>query len=95
MLTSILRVVQVGKTTGASNSQASPTWLPLQSIIEPSIAIIVGCGPGFYQKATSVSKSKQTPYCDVEDHNRRPSAEIWMVRRLISVQQTERAVKKS
>lgn len=61
MLTSILRVVQVGKTTGASNSQPSLTWLALWSIIESSIAIVVGCDPGFYRKATSVGKSKHTP----------------------------------
>lgn len=70
MTTSILRVVQVGKTTGASNNQPSLTWLALWSIIESSIAIIVGCGPGFYRKATTVSKSKQTPYYNAGDHSK-------------------------
>jgi hypothetical protein len=70
MLASILRVIQVGKTTGASSSQPSLTWLALWSIIESSIAIIVGCGPGFYRKATSVSKSRKTPYYNVESHTK-------------------------
>lgn len=70
ILASIPRVVQVGKITGESNSQASVTWLTLWSVIEPSIAILVGCGPGFYRKATSVSRSRQTPYCDIDRHSK-------------------------
>jgi hypothetical protein len=70
ILASILRVVQVGKTTGVSRSQPSLTWLALWSIIESSIAIIVGCGPGFYRKATSVSKSRKIPYYNVESHTK-------------------------
>ncbi|KAJ8112282.1 hypothetical protein OPT61_g5311 [Boeremia exigua] len=62
MLASVLRVVQVGETTGGSNNQPSLTWLALWSIIESSIAVIVGCGPGIYRKVTSISRSRQTPY---------------------------------
>lgn len=58
MLTSILRMVQVVKTTGAGNNQPQLTWLALWSIVESSVAIIVGCGSGLYRKATSASKSR-------------------------------------
>ena len=70
MLASILRVIQVGKTTQSGNRQPSLTWLALWSIIESSIAIIVGCGPGFYRKATSVGKGRDTPYYNVESHTK-------------------------
>lgn len=66
MLASIIRVVQVGKTTVASNNQPSLTWLALWSMIESSVAILVGCGPGFYRKATSASNSRKTPYYGME-----------------------------
>lgn len=70
ILASTLRVVQVGKTTGSGNKQPSLTWMALWSIIESSIAIIVGCGPGFYRKAVSVSRSRETPYYNVESHTK-------------------------
>jgi hypothetical protein len=50
IIASIVRVIQVGATTGASNATPSLTWLALWSIIESSVAIIVGCGPGLYRK---------------------------------------------
>ena len=31
---------------------------------------IVGCGPGFYRKAVSVSRSRETPYYNVENHTK-------------------------
>jgi hypothetical protein len=54
IIASIIRVVQVGATTGASNNTPSLTWLALWSIIESSLAIIVGCGPGLYRKAKAI-----------------------------------------
>lgn len=54
IIASIVRVIQVGATTGASNTTPSLTWLALWSIIESSVAIMVGCGPGLYRKAKAV-----------------------------------------
>jgi hypothetical protein len=51
IIASIVRVVQVGATTRANHTTPSLTWLALWSIIESSVAIIVGCGPGLYRKA--------------------------------------------
>ncbi|KAF2125374.1 hypothetical protein P153DRAFT_360362 [Dothidotthia symphoricarpi CBS 119687] len=64
MLASIIRVIQVGATTGASTSTPSTTWLALWSIIESSVAITVGCGPGLYRKAKAVYSSNQGRYYD-------------------------------
>ena len=54
IIASIIRVIQVGATTSAGNTTPSLTWLALWSIIESSVAIIVGCGPGLYRKAKAV-----------------------------------------
>lgn len=54
IIASIIRVIQVGATTGASNTTPPLTWLALWSIIESSVAIMVGCGPGLYRKAKAV-----------------------------------------
>jgi hypothetical protein len=54
IIASIVRVIQVGATTGANNTTPSLTWLALWSIIESSVAIMVGCGPGLYRKAKAV-----------------------------------------
>ncbi|KAJ4993136.1 hypothetical protein SVAN01_01488 [Stagonosporopsis vannaccii] len=70
MLASILRVVQVGKSAKASTGPPPLPWLALWSIIESSIAVMVGCGPGFYRKATSASKSQHTPYSNHQSLSR-------------------------
>ena len=70
MLASILRVVQVGKSAKAHSGPPPLPWLALWSIIESSIAVIVGCGPGFYRKATSVSRSQQMPYSNEHSLNK-------------------------
>jgi hypothetical protein len=63
IIASIIRVVQVGATTGASNTTPSLTWLALWSIIESSVAIMVGCGPGLYRRAKAVySTTPMRPY---------------------------------
>lgn len=63
IIASIIRVVQVNATTAASNKTPSLTWLALWSIIESSVAIMVGCGPGFYRKAKAVySSTPAHPY---------------------------------
>lgn len=62
MISSIIRVVQVGATTASSNSQPSLTWLALWSMIESSVAIMVGCGPGLYRKAKSIYGSQDAVY---------------------------------
>jgi hypothetical protein len=54
IIASIIRVVQVNATTGESNTTPSLTWLALWSIIESSVAIMVGCGPGLYRKAKAI-----------------------------------------
>ncbi|KAF2623580.1 hypothetical protein BU25DRAFT_478056 [Macroventuria anomochaeta] len=41
-----LRVVQIGRQTGDTNTP-NPTWLALWTIIETSIAICIGCCPAF------------------------------------------------
>ncbi len=51
IIASIIRVVQVGTHRGASTKIPPLTWLALWSIIESSVAIMVGCGPGLYRKA--------------------------------------------
>ncbi|KAH6616834.1 hypothetical protein C7974DRAFT_402526 [Boeremia exigua] len=67
ILASILRSTEARRTTGSNRShQPMLTWLSLWSVIEASVAIIVGCGPGFYRKATSVSNSRETPYYNME-----------------------------
>ncbi|KAI4638793.1 hypothetical protein J4E93_009821 [Alternaria ventricosa] len=59
IIASIIRVIQVGATTSAGNTTPSLTWLALWSIIESSVAIIVGCGPGLYRKAKAVYSTTQ------------------------------------
>lgn len=54
IIASIIHVIQVGATTSAGNTTPSLTWLALWSIIESSVAIIVGCGSGLYRKAKAV-----------------------------------------
>ncbi|KAI8938476.1 hypothetical protein NX059_004368 [Plenodomus lindquistii] len=66
MISSIIRVIQVGATTERSNSTPSLTWLALWSVIESSIAIMVGCGPGLYQTAKA---AHSTP--DAQNYNSR------------------------
>ncbi|CAA9956629.1 hypothetical protein PTMSG1_00237 [Pyrenophora teres f. maculata] len=64
IIASIVRVIQVGATTGPHNTTPSLTWLALWSIIESSIAIIVGCGPGLYRKVKAVYSSNTEPAYD-------------------------------
>lgn len=54
VIASIIRVIQVGTTIGPKRTTPAGTWLALWSIVESSVAIIVGCGPGLYRKAKSV-----------------------------------------
>jgi hypothetical protein len=54
IIASIVRVIQVGATTGTNNTTPSLAWLALWSIIESSVAIMVGCSPGLYRKAKAV-----------------------------------------
>jgi hypothetical protein len=60
VIASVVRVIQVGATTGASNTTPALTWLALWSVIESSVAIMVGCGPGLYRKAKTVYSSTPT-----------------------------------
>lgn len=57
VIASIVRVIQVGTTIGPKRTTPVGTWLALWSIVESSVAIIVGCGPGLYRKAKSVSSN--------------------------------------
>ncbi|ETN37487.1 uncharacterized protein HMPREF1541_07109 [Cyphellophora europaea CBS 101466] len=50
-----IRVKELGSTV--NNSQPSATWLALWGIVESSIAVIIGCGPGLYRKAKAIYKT--------------------------------------
>ncbi|KAJ9617004.1 hypothetical protein H2200_000725 [Cladophialophora chaetospira] len=57
-----IRVKELGSTV--KNSQPSTTWLALWGIVESSIAVIIGCGPGLYRKVKTVYQTR---------HGSRPS----------------------
>ncbi|KAJ5027912.1 hypothetical protein PSV08DRAFT_374185 [Bipolaris maydis] len=57
VIASIVRMIQVGTTISPKRMTSVGTWLALWSIVESSVVVIVGCGPGLYRKAKSVSSN--------------------------------------
>lgn len=58
-----LRVVQIGRQTGETNTP-NPTWLALWTIIETSIAICIGCCPAF----AVLYRATRTPHISYDTH---------------------------
>lgn len=58
-----LRVVQIGRQTGETNTP-NPTWLALWTIIETSIAICIGCCPAF----AVFYRTARTPHASYDTH---------------------------
>ncbi|KAH6690600.1 hypothetical protein F5X68DRAFT_253476 [Plectosphaerella plurivora] len=56
---STIRVAYLGHNGGAGgHTQPSTSWLALWGIVESGIAVIIGCGPGFYRRAKAASKAQ-------------------------------------
>ncbi|OAL38691.1 hypothetical protein AYO20_01897 [Fonsecaea nubica] len=51
-----IRVKELGSTV--NNTQPSTTWLALWGIVESSIAVLIGCGPGLYRKARTIYQTR-------------------------------------
>ncbi|KAI5458332.1 hypothetical protein BGZ63DRAFT_427584 [Mariannaea sp. PMI_226] len=57
---SVVRVTQLGQ--AQHDEQPNAAWLALWGIIESAIAVIIGCGPGFYRKAQTMTSSQKRYY---------------------------------
>ncbi|KAI5462642.1 hypothetical protein BGZ63DRAFT_423883 [Mariannaea sp. PMI_226] len=55
IIVSTVRVTQLGL---GSDGAVPPLWLALWGMVESAIAVIIGCGPGFYRKPQTVSSSQ-------------------------------------
>ena len=53
----IASTIRTVKIAGDANDLLPTLWIAQWNIIESSVAVIVGCGPGLYRKAKSVNKT--------------------------------------